>query len=335
MRILPLAGLLWAAQGWATPALESAKAEFKALRYPQAEKALKDVLSATGLSRAEVLELYELQALLAAGANRGADAREAFVALLTLDPEYKLKGKPSPRVTTPFFEARAQVKEQGALTISSEGQPTAERVGTVRVTARGRTAQVRAIRAEVTEGAETHSVGLPPEGGQLVVSSRAATVTIKVLGSLDWTLLEPPPARFESPSAPAPGPVVTVAPVAAPPPPPPVVVETPQAAPLVHPAAWVLGGAGVAALIVGAVFGSQGVAARMQAESGAVSRAEALDLSTRAVRDSTIANVFFVSGGVALAGGVVALLLGLPPAKGLALVPMPGGGLLATASLPW
>ncbi len=190
--------------------------------------------------------------------------------------------------------------------------------------------------SEVTEGNETRSIVLPAEGGQVAVSSRAATVKVTVLGALDWTLLEPAPSRFESPSAAAPAPVAAVTAVQPPPPsPPPVVVETPQARPLVHPAAWVLGGIGASALIVGAVFGGQGSAARVQAETGAVSRAEALDLSTRAVRDSTIANVFFVSGGVALAGGVVALLLGLPPAKGLALVPMPGGGLLATASLPW
>lgn len=327
MRFVWWVGLIVATPGWGHPLLDTARAELKALRYPAADKALKAALATSGFSRAEALEYYELKGLVAGGANRGAEARDAFVALLTLDPEFKLKGKPAPRVTTPFFEARTLVKEQGALGVTVEGAPDAQRVGPVRITVKGSSALVRGLRLELVEGGARREEPLAASGGVVDVRSRRIVIIVRALGERDWVLFESAPTQLESPAPPAPAPG---------PPPSPPLVERPAPVPEARfrPLAYGLGAGGAAAIVVGIVFGLQARSARELAERGAVTRAEALELAPRAVREATIANVLFIAGGAALAGGVLTFILGLPPSTQVSLVPLEGGA-MAMGGLQW
>jgi hypothetical protein len=319
MRFVWWVGLFCAAPCWALPELDQARAELKALRYPAAEKSLKAAASATGLSRAEVLEFYELRALTASGTNRVAEAREAFMTLLSLDPTFKLKGKPAPRITTTFFEARSDALERGALEARVTATPATGRVGPVQVTIVDAAKLVRSVVAELEEQGATRSVSLPAAGGPIDVAGNVVTVRVTLKGDHDWVLLTLEPTRFEAPAPPA---------VATPVTPPPTISQPVVAAPRFRPLAYTLAGVGIVALATGVGFGLQAQSARTGLQRTELTRAEALALAPQAVQNATIANVLFVAGGALVASGVVTFLLGLPPSP-VAIVPTHEGVLVA------
>jgi hypothetical protein len=275
MRCVWWVGLFCAAPCWALPALDQARAELKALRYPAAEKALKTAATATGLTRAEVLEFYELKALTAAGSNRVPETRDAFATLLTLDPTFKLKGKPAPRITTTFFEARSAAREQGALEVHLSAQPANGRVGPVRVTVFDASKLARTVVAELETPKGTRSESVPTTGGSLEVVEQVVTVRVTVKGELDWVLLTLEPTRYEAPAAqPA---VVTAAPET------PALVTQQQATtvaqPRFRPLAYTLAGTGAAALATGLVFGLLAQNTRAELQRADLTRAQALALA--------------------------------------------------------
>lgn len=327
MRFVWWVGLFCAAPCWALPALDQARAELKALRYPAAEKSLKAAANATGLSRAEVLEFYELKALTAAGSNRVPEARAAFTTLLTLDPAFKLKGKPAPRITTTFFEARSAAREQGALEVHLAAQPTSGRVGPVRITVFDAAKLVRTVVAELETQTGTRSVSVPSTGGSFEVAEATVAVRVTVKGEQDWVLLALEPTRYEAPAAP----VAAVA--AAPEAPATVTQQTATVEPRFRPLAYALAGTGAAALATGLVFGLLAQNARTELMRVDLTRAQALTLAPEAVAKATIANVLFISGGTLLAAGVVTFLLGLPPPP-VAVVPV-RGGVVITGGVSW
>lgn len=322
MRFAWWVGLLSAAVSWADAPLETARADLKALRYSAAERSLMAASTTPKLTRAEVVEFYELSALVAAGSNRTAEAKEAFKALLSLDLGYQLKGKPAPRVTTPFYEARALVKEQGALGVKLSASPTSERIGTVTVAVTGSAALVRAVEVNVEEPSGRRSVTLPASGGVVELGGRAGTVTARALGAQGWELAVSEPSRFEAlPAAPVPVSVSA-------PPPPPSLEKATEPSPRFRPLAWSLGIAGAVALGAGAVFGVQAKSTRDTLSRMDVSRAQALQLAPQTVQFATMANVLFIAGGALVAGGVLTFVLGMPAAP-VAIVPVQGGAVVS------
>ncbi|MBL9038134.1 MAG: hypothetical protein JNG84_06440 [Archangium sp.] len=85
------------------------------LQYTEASKALDAALQRPGNDRQTVLRVYELQGVVAATLNQGPQAVQRFQMLLSLEPDFKLKGEHPPRVTTAFFEAKSAIGEKGVV----------------------------------------------------------------------------------------------------------------------------------------------------------------------------------------------------------------------------
>ncbi|ATB38425.1 hypothetical protein CYFUS_003860 [Cystobacter fuscus] len=80
----------------------------------EAARALEQARAQPGNDRDTLLEILELQGVVAGMLQQPAKARAAFQTLLVLAPEYRLKGDYAPRVVTPFFEANGWLNDKGA-----------------------------------------------------------------------------------------------------------------------------------------------------------------------------------------------------------------------------
>lgn len=304
----------------AETALEQARAHTVALRYTAASKALKQVSQQPGLTHADVIEFYELSAIVAASTGNSQAAKEAFAALVLLEPGYKLKGRYSPKVTTPFFEGKAFAQDHGALSVSlASSSITNARVGQVTLAfSRDDRSLVKTVEVTVLEDGASRTLQLPfvAKGkSTLEVSGKAVDLRLTLIGANAWVLAHLPPLTVEVPP-----PVVETQP----PPPPVPLTEAPLVAsatssPL-RPIAYGLAGLGAAGLITGAIFGISSQTARttvLNAQQGTdlvttITRAHALELSQQASSQALIANIALIAGGTVLATGVVLWLLGLP-----------------------
>jgi hypothetical protein len=116
-RLLPLTlALLLAPLAWGqapNPDLSRARQFLEGLRYAEAARALEAARARPGNDRATLLEILELQGVVAAMLQQPARARTAFQTLAVLAPDHQLMGDYAPRVVTPFFEAKGWVADQG------------------------------------------------------------------------------------------------------------------------------------------------------------------------------------------------------------------------------
>lgn len=340
----------------ATP-LESAKAQVAKLDYASARKTLKAAEAQEGYSRDELLDLLELQGVVEGSLNDAKAAKAAFLRLLVLEPGRKLKGHPAPRVTTPFFEAKGEVADKGALAVTAT--PPALEGFDVRGVGFAVSGDflhwAKTVRVHVRENGEAWRVvdGAPPT---VTVPTRSPRVEAwaEVLTEKRWTLAlagtEAAPVVAEA-LRPPPPPEPKPAPVAA--------ATTPADAPhanalvpagapgaSVHAAVPVAAGSsgalrtvGVVTMVAGALaLGAGGyfawdlswqqdrVAHAAKDPAGNVTgltRAEAVQLDTQTRSDAFLANAGFVAGGVLLAAGGAMALFGGPsaPAPAVALTP--------------
>ena len=121
---------------WAAPPnteLARARELLDGLRYAEASRALEAARALPGNDRDTLLQVLELQGVVAAMLQQPDKARAAFRTLLVLAPDHRLTGDYAPRVVTPFFEARAWVDDQkAALRVEAapavEGEHSVERV---------------------------------------------------------------------------------------------------------------------------------------------------------------------------------------------------------------
>lgn len=109
---LLLAPLAWGETS--NPDLPRARLLLDGLRYTEAARALEAARARPGNDRNTLLEILELQGVVAAMLQQPAKARTAFQTLLVLAPDHQLQGDYAPRVVTPFFEAKAWVDDQQA-----------------------------------------------------------------------------------------------------------------------------------------------------------------------------------------------------------------------------
>jgi len=101
------------------PELPQARLLLEELRYAEAATALEAARARPGNDRATLLQILELQGVVAAMLRQQVKARTAFQTLLSLAPDHQLVGDYSPRVMTPYFEARGWVDEIGALRLEA------------------------------------------------------------------------------------------------------------------------------------------------------------------------------------------------------------------------
>lgn len=294
-------------------------------QYDKASKRVEAALQLPNITRETLIGLYELLGVAHATLDRPGRARDAFVRLLVIEPEHHLSKNLSPRIRTPYFEARAEAARVGVLALI--GEPVT-RSG-ARVTELSVKVQdnalfpARAVRFTVEEDGSDRRVEHVPvtatKRAVLNVDGKAIKWSAELLGDRGVVLEvlereEPPidPVAAAEPSAP-PSPL----------PPPPLLPATRPAAP--PSAAWVrplgiaVAAAGVAALGTGAIFGLLSAGARSKVEhsvtddSGVVvgmTQQQAALLDQEARTDALVADVLFVAGGVLTVTGVGLLVFG-------------------------
>ncbi len=353
MRLLSLALVLSTGLALAEP-LADARAQVTALDFKAARKSLQAAEGQPGLSRAQVLELYELSGIVAGTLNEPKVARDAFTRLLNLEPALKLSGKYAPRVTTPFLEAKGWVAEKGALALEVTPPELGSTLRPLQVKLAGDVfSRVRVLRVAVREDAGAWRVVEGP-GPSLEVPVHGAHVAfhVEALDPQGWQLAargtEAEPLTVEAP----------VVAVVAPPKDAPV-VEPLRPAPPVSAAATaevrsahlqgrVVGGlalgVGIISLVSGALF-LVGAWTQWLTYQGAIGTADPVTGITRAqalVDDARYQQTVVLGGlvaglGVALCvtGGVLLGTSGEPAKAHAMLLPLPGGGLVTLAgSLP-
>ncbi len=342
--------------------LDRAEAQVRDLEYGEALKALEAARKEPNNSRATMLRLYELQSVTLATLGQEAKALKAFQALLSLDPEFKLKGKPPPRVTTVFFEARSWVDQNKPLAVRAVGATFGPGV-------------VKDVKVEITNDplklikeVRFHLV-LDGKPRDVDVAVSAVTVSTPIgaprvswwaeaLTEKDAVLVTlgdaTKPMSEVAPDAPKPVAVVERKPdpkpaveptpaVVEPGPPIDAWAEPSPPAPPMAPLRIVglsLGAGAVVSVGLGALFGAlaNGTAAQInnapRDDAGRITgltQAQALTLDGQQRGQAAAANVLFVASGALLAGGVTLFILGGQSNPQVALVPAPGGvGLVGT-----
>jgi hypothetical protein len=146
--------LAWAALASAQPGgapvardLETAEQAYANLDYAEAGKLADQVLARRGLTHSQLVRATRLRALAQAALGQEGPARDAFVALLAYDPDYRLDSNLSPRIQASFFEARGYWRGQPARPgVEASTLLAARDEGTLRVTLRDPTRLVAALR---------------------------------------------------------------------------------------------------------------------------------------------------------------------------------------------
>ena len=158
--------------------LVAAETAFAQLSYDDAIKRAEAAIKVGGLTHDQLRRSYKVLALARAGSDQSDKAREAFVQLLTYDPDYALDASHGPKIQQPFLEARGFWRGQSGkpgLELSAllrEGES-----GTLRVTLRDPTRVVkRAVvayrwgtaapfkRVDAVVGDQVVTIPAPPSG---------------------------------------------------------------------------------------------------------------------------------------------------------------------------
>jgi len=130
----------------AAPAdVETAEQLYAKLDYEQANSVAERVVRKAGLTHDQLVRAYRVLAVTYAVLDKEEQARDAFLQLLTYDPDYQADPNLGPKVNTPFMEARGSFRSlpskpgiEVAATVSTSG-------GNLRVTTRDPTRIVKKV----------------------------------------------------------------------------------------------------------------------------------------------------------------------------------------------
>ncbi|MGH7282313.1 MAG: hypothetical protein ACRELY_12360 [Polyangiaceae bacterium] len=128
--------------------LEKAEQAYANLDYEAANKTAQSVVKQHGLTHAELVRAYRIIGVTHAILDHDDAARDAFVMLLTYEPDYQADQNLGPKVTTPFYEARGFWRGQPVKPgIDATATVHAKAAGSLKVTVRDPSHIVK--RAEV------------------------------------------------------------------------------------------------------------------------------------------------------------------------------------------
>lgn len=334
---LPTGFIVAAAIGAASePSLDKVRAQMRALDYRGAARTLTALEATARLSHDDVLQYYELSGVVAATMKNAARAREAFKALVNLDPSRKLTGRYTPRVLSSFYEAKASAEGTGPLTLeaTADVEPGAVKqlAFEVRDDVLDRVATV-VIHLEQGTG-DWKVIELPRSGGSVACQGERARWWAELLNARGWVLQSigdaTTPRQVAAPAKPAePEPTPPAADVAPPPSPSPPAAATvstepapppPMPSPRFRGAAVALGVVGALGLGAGGVFGYLASSERQRitaAEADAdgvvqgLTRQAALGIDRNAQLYALVADVCFAAAGVLAATGVGLFIAGI------------------------
>jgi len=305
------------------------------LQYPEAARVLDAAGKRPGNDRATVLQILELQAVIASTLEQGARARGFFRALASIAPDYQLSRTYAPKVVSLFTEAKSWVAKRGALRLEADPAPAGRVASLSARVAADPVKLAREVRFHyrADRGAwRTEAVPLAAGRASVPVTARRVEWWVELLGEAQSVLAQQGTERR---------PLVWGA-VELEMPPPPIAGRAPGMSPLgkVPPAkgessALALAGWGVVALGgasagAGGYFGWRSSQARARISGAAagpdglvhgLTQAEAFTLDDQARKDAWVANALFIAGAAVGAGGIAMVVFGQPVEVGVS----PGG----------
>lgn len=312
--------------------LKRAKQELDELKYGEAAKSLEAAWAVPGNGRETSLEILELQGVVAATQGQQDRARAYFRSLLYLKPEAEPpSGDLGPKVLGLFYESKGRITADGALKFEPGAVARDEKqVYQVSVTVSDPQKLSRAVRFYRRVGNDPWQQELVvPADGQARLGIEAVSVQwwAELLGEKDRVL-----ALVGGPDHP----IATA--VLVPNGSKPFSMPSLSGSPL-RTASYVVAAAGVLALIGAIVFGLEAESQKNQIlgatrdASGAVvgiTRVKAQILNDQMKTSATLANSFFVGGGVLVGAGVVLFIVA--PDGSDARVSLSGKGLTLAGS---
>ncbi len=111
----------------ASPSLAKAQQQYQNQRYKKVLPLLKKALREDPTPREEV-DIYELMAMTHVVFGRSAKARDAFVKVLALNPDYEVPANASPKIRKAFLQAKKRAKKRRPSEPSPAGEPEPEPV---------------------------------------------------------------------------------------------------------------------------------------------------------------------------------------------------------------
>lgn len=334
--------------------LEAAAAALADGRAAEALKALDAVAKVNDLSRDAYIDSVELRALALVGLKKDALAEKAFAILAALDPQRTLRAYASGKAKALFLNAVTTQKTPFEfLSGKAVLEPNTRRIVQLTTRVKGDklnlSKKVRfhlsADRKEwkVTETDVVERYASVSTNAERVdwwaelLGERGAVIA--VVGSESSPMIEPPGTAPEppKPAAVTPAPEVAIAtPAPAPPAPAPSAVTEPSSpapegvtqasgekpASVLRPVAYVVGGVGVVAGVVGTIFGVMSAngraaleAAKTEAAGGPITKftqAQAYRLDRDARGQAVTADILWGVGGAAVVTAVVLFIVGAP-----------------------
>ncbi len=109
-RCIVLALLLWPAAGWCGP-LADAQQRLDDMDFAGALQLAAQVLASPAAEPAALVDAYRIRGLCLAATGDGEAARTAFRKALSIDPELSLSTDTSPKLSAPFYQAKAIARE--------------------------------------------------------------------------------------------------------------------------------------------------------------------------------------------------------------------------------
>jgi len=109
-RCIVLALLLWPAAGWCGP-LADAQQRLDEMDFAGALQLAAQVLESPTAGPADLVDAYRIRGLCLAATGDGEAARTAFRKALSIDPELSLSTDTSPKLSAPFYQAKAIARE--------------------------------------------------------------------------------------------------------------------------------------------------------------------------------------------------------------------------------
>lgn len=126
--------------------VETAEQLYARLEYEQANQVAERVTRLRGLSHDQLVRAYRVLAVTNGVLDREEQSKEAFIQLLTYDPDYQVDQNLGPKVSTPFSEARGFWRAQsGKPALEVQASPRGKEAGTMRATLRDPTRVVKKL----------------------------------------------------------------------------------------------------------------------------------------------------------------------------------------------
>ena len=113
--------LLFSTAAWGQDALGEARQKLEDLDFPGALEASERVLSSPQAGPAELVDAYRIKGLSLSAMDSKKDSLDAFMKLLSIDPDFKISADISPKLSAPF--QHALVKSRDFIPISLVHSP--------------------------------------------------------------------------------------------------------------------------------------------------------------------------------------------------------------------